>query len=293
MNPKVPYLQVIQEKYPKLQLLDATCEFNGTGQYNDILLINRKYIFRFPKYPEALEQLKVEALLLSSIKSYLPLEIPYPLFENLRETQIGEAFLGYRKIPGDPLWRDTLETIEDEKTLDSLAKQLEVFLKELHNIPFSILKVKLPRLDTYEETLHIYARIREKLFPYMRADACEQTMNHFETFLREKRNFEYEPVLKHGDFGPGNILFDQQQQTITGIIDFGGSGIGDPAYDFAGLLSGYGKGFVKRCAKFYPEIESIFDRICFYQGTFALLEALFGIENNDPEAFEDGIGMYR
>jgi aminoglycoside 2''-phosphotransferase len=30
----------------------------------------------------------------------------------------------------------------------------------------------------------------------------------------------------------------------------------------------------------------------FYQGTFALQEALFGIENNDPQALASGLARY-
>lgn len=99
-------------------------------------------------------------------------------------------------------------------------------------------------------------------------------------------------MLKHGDFGTTNILFDLPRQMISGILDFGGAGLGDPAYDFAGLLSSYGEAFLQRCIMTYPEIEAFWDRIIFYQGTFALLEALFGIENHDQAAFESGIANY-
>jgi aminoglycoside 2''-phosphotransferase len=126
----------------------------------------------------------------------------------------------------------------------------------------------------------------------MRPDARAWTVEHFETFLHEQHNFAYQPVLKHGDFGPSNILLDPQTQRIAGIIDFGSACLGDPAYDFAGLLSGYGESFVDRCRATYPEIPTFCGRIRFYQGTFALLEALFGIENDDPDAFRDGIASY-
>jgi aminoglycoside 2''-phosphotransferase len=77
------------------------------------------------------------------------------------------------------------------------------------------------------------------------------------------------------------------------VIDFSGCALGDPAYDFAGLLSGYGEAFVRYCAAGYPDVESLLPRTRFYQGIFALEEALFGIENNDPQAFENGIEGYR
>jgi aminoglycoside 2''-phosphotransferase len=286
------YLEIIKKKFPEQDWSKATCEYNGTGQYNDILVINRAMVFRFPKVSESLAQLKVETCLLRGIHKSLPLKVPEPLFENLEGTPIEEAFMGYHRIPGEPLWPQTLEALKNEQILDSLAIQLGGFLNALHNLPITDIHCALPRMDTRAETIDIYTRIHYKLFPYMRLEAQLQTSHHFETFIKVDKNFEYVPVLKHGDFGPSNILFDDQKQVVTGIIDFGGSGIGDPAYDFAGLLSGYGEGFLKRCVKAYPEIETMLDRIRFYQGTFALLEALFGVENDDPQAFEDGIGMY-
>jgi aminoglycoside 2''-phosphotransferase len=126
----------------------------------------------------------------------------------------------------------------------------------------------------------------------MRQDAREWAIRHFESFLNNPHHFVYESVLRHGDFGATNILFDPQRQVITGIIDFSNAGLGDPAYDFAGLLSSYGESFLKRCTSTYPEIESFWSRILFYQGTFALVEALFGLENNDRKAFESGIRQY-
>ena len=68
--------------------------------------------------------------------------------------------------------------------------------------------------------------------------------------------------------------------------------MGDPAYDFAGLLSGYGEGFLEYCAEVYPAVKVFMGRIRFYQGTFALLEALFGIENGDEEALKAGLERY-
>ncbi|WP_237762871.1 hypothetical protein [Paenibacillus sp. A3] len=41
------------------------------------------------------------------------------------------------------------------------------------------------------------------------------------------------------------------------------------------------------------DMEGLLERVKFYQGTFALQEALFGLENDDPEAFHAGIEAYR
>jgi len=186
-----------------------------------------------------------------------------------------------------------VQTIRAEQVLQTLAQQLARFLKELHSIPVeTAIGYRLPIFDTIDECVDIYTCIRDKCFPFMRQDSREWAVHHFESFLNNPHHSEYEPVLRHGDFGTTNILFDPQKQVITGIIDFSGAGLGDPAYDFAGLLSSYGESFLKRCLSTYPTIESFWSRILFYQGTFALLEALFGLENNDRKAFESGIRKY-
>lgn len=291
MDKQKLYLQNIRRAYPDLPI--SSVSFNDQGQYNDVLVVNAELIFRFPKYAHGLESLQIEAAILAGIQDYVPLAVPRPAFNNLQNQAVGEAFLGYRLIPGEPLWRETLRAIDDDATLDALAAQLAGFLRALHGVPFEQASAcQLPVADTRQECLDVYTRVREKLFSHMRPDARRWVSQHFETFLDDARNFDYRPVLKHGDFGTSNIVFDPQTQTIKGVIDFGGSRLGDPAYDFAGLFSSYGEAFVRRCCKTYPAIETFLGRVHFYRGTFALLEALFGVENDDQQAFQSGIQDY-
>ncbi len=291
MNRQEFYLKSIVDIYPEFPL--CSIRFNSSGQNNDVLLINETFVFRFPKHTQSVKRLEIETAILSKIKNYITLETPNPTFKNLESPMVGRTFIGYQMISGEPLWQETLSNIHDDKTLDGLAAQLANFLKELHSVPLrKALTHKLPVHDRYDEWTDLYVRIQEKLFPHMRLDARGWAVSHFETFLNNSGNFKYQPVLKHGDFGPSNILFDMKAQTLKGVIDFGGTGIGDPAYDFAGILSGYGESFLRRFYKTYPEAESFWERILFYKGTFALLEALFGIENNDSKAFLSGIEAY-
>jgi aminoglycoside 2''-phosphotransferase len=268
-------------------------DFKDHGQNSDVVVLNNEFIFRFPKYTHVLEGLKIETAILNGIQGSVTLPVPVPLYINLEQKTVGEAFVGYRSIPGEPLWRNTFRTIEDQVVVRKLADQVAGFLKSLHTVSVEAgIGIELPVSDTYQECADTYSRIREKLFGFMRPDAQAWTAKHFEDFLSDGHHFEYKPVLKHGDFGPSNILFDPATQTITGIIDFGDSGKGDPAYDFAGLLSGYGEGFVAYCGNLYPEVEDYMGRIRFYQGTFALLEALFGVENDDERALKAGLERY-
>jgi aminoglycoside 2''-phosphotransferase len=278
--------------YPDYPL--ETVEFNQQGQNNDVLVVNEALVLRFPRYAQGIEALKVETAILGGTRPYVNLAIPDPQFVHLQGQPPGQAFVGYPRIPGEPLWRNTLHGISDPAIVKRLAQQLGPFLKSLHSLPTTQgVPVALAVVDRLAAYNNLYRRIREKLFPGMRPSARQEVKAHFEAFLGDPASFTFQPVLKHGDFGPSNILYDSEKQAVCGIIDFSGCALGDPAYDFAGLLSGYGEAFVSRCAAGYPEVESLLPRARFYQGTFALEEALFGIENNDPQAFENGIKWYR
>ncbi|MEM7033219.1 MAG: phosphotransferase, partial [Chloroflexota bacterium] len=147
-------------------------------------------------------------------------------------------------------------------------------------------------VDQREGWVDMFTRFQDKLFVYMRPDARQQVTKLFETYFDNLDHYQFEPKLRHGDFGPGNLIYDPNTERITGVIDFGMTELGDPAIDFAGLYTFADAAFCQRCCEIYPEIEACLDRIEFYRGTFALQEALFGIENGDEEAFEDGISPY-
>lgn len=291
MNQSSLYLGTIQRTYPDFSV--HSMKTNTHGQNNDILIVNDAFIFRFPKYADGIERLERELAILKGIGDSIALPVPRVSFEHVTDQIVGQVFVGYCFIPGESLWRETLRNIDNEQILESLAQQLARFLRELHTISVeTVIEHQLSVADTYEEWSDIYSRIQAKCFPHMRSDARIWATHHFETFLADAAHFAYKPVLKHGDFGPSNILFDLNKQVISGIIDFGGAGLGDPAYDFAGILSSYGEAFLRRFSVIYPEMEAFWDRITFYQGTFALLEALFGIENQDQNAFKSGMENY-
>lgn len=293
MNQISAYVQRINEVY--LDLVIEQAALNDTGQYSDVLMVNDSLAFRFPRYADAAARLPTEVAVLEGIQPHLPLRVPDPIYRSLETLEVGKAFVGYALIPGEPLTREVVQAIRDEVILDRLATQLGAFLKALHTILVEqVVAVNLPRAETREDYVSMYDRIQRKLFHLMRPDARAQVSHHFEAFLDNPRHFDYTPVLRHGDFGTFNLLFDRTVQSIIGVLDFGGAALGDPAVDFAGIMSpvGYGESFLRRCFHVYPEIETMMDRVRFYVGTFALEEALFGVEHGDQEAFRAGMETY-
>lgn len=285
------YLQSIQEDYPDLSIHDVS--FNShEGQYNDLLIINDQLIFRFPKFEAGLITLRREVGLLELLQGTLTLAIPRPVYLSRNTKTVGKVYMGYHKIKGDPLWHPRFQSIKDQQVLAKMASQLAAFLRELHAVPVDQLELDLPINDLPQEWAKMYAEIRHYLFSKMRPDARDMVARHFETFLDHSEAHPFEPTLRHGDFGSGNILYDQQAQSISGIIDFGFAGLGDPAVDIAAAMT-FGESFFNYYYASYPGMTELVERATFYKGTFAIQEALYGVKHDDQEAFERGIAAYK
>ena len=281
----------IKEVYPEMIIEKA--ELNKNGQNNNVIIINGLYVFRFPKFKEGIVNLRKEVTLLKTLANRLPLPIPHPEFNILQETEVGKVFAGYRFLEGEPMWADEIAGI-GRTGRKKIAKQLTAFLDNIHSIPVGLFDPDIVqgRLDPVIEVESLYTKLIDKVFHYMNEQARNSVSSSFESFIKKQKREHLVSTLIHGDFGASNILWSAEKTEITGIIDFGGTGLGDPAYDFAGLLSCYGEDFFNLCLRNYPDGDGISDRVKFYRSTFALQEALHGIENNDEQAFKNGISSY-
>ncbi len=287
------YLEHIQRLFPDLKVEKAS--LNDEGQFNDGLIVNDEIIFRFPKIRQALEILHVEFEILRSIQGCTDLPIPNPIISHMEADVLGEAFIGYLLIPGKPFWRETFLAIQDEALRQEIVAQIAIFLKQLHAIPVAdVIPAPLPRRETREEWTDLFLRFRTKLFPHLSETDQVRVKNNFARFLADPDNFAYQPVLRHGDFGTVNLLYDPAKKMLSGVIDFGNAGLGDPALDIAYLIApfGYGEKIIERLAGHYPLDDDLLARARFYVSTFALQEALYGIEHDNPRAFNLGLAGY-
>ncbi|ASK61013.1 aminoglycoside phosphotransferase [Virgibacillus phasianinus] len=288
----ISYADRIKQVYPELMINDI--QLNEIGQNNDVLIVDHAIVFHFPKYTQGVEQLREETVILEHINKYVTLPIPVPIYQSFDVFEVSKVFTGYKLIPGTPLWRNDFEKITDDQQVEKIAAQLVEFLIELHGISIEEVKKILPKqtFNLQLKFVDLYKKIQGKLYPYMREEARKDVTALFGDFFSQVNDFTFKPLLIHGDFGASNILYDSCKREITGIIDFGGSELGDPAYDFAGILASYGEAFFKKCISLYPNGTEIAKRTYFYKGTFALQEALHGIENGDKDAFESGMKDY-
>lgn len=284
------FLNAIRQVYPHFAI--ESVRQNHDGQYNDVLIVNEEWVFRFAKFADGIAELRRETAILNAIQAHVPLAIPKPIYQNLETETVGEAFTGYRMIHGQPLWYDDFLAIQDPAARARMAQQFAAFWRALHSIPVKeVIPVDLPVADRPEYWRDLYQRIRQKLFPHMRVDAQREVASHFEHYFANPHLYHFEPVLRHGDFGGSNLLYDPATLTIAGVIDFSMTTLGDPAIDFSGLFN-LGEEFCRNCYSVYPELEWMLERVHFYRGTFALQEALYGAKTGDQEAFASGMQAY-
>ncbi|MHB8644467.1 MAG: phosphotransferase family protein [Thermomicrobiales bacterium] len=286
---RADYIASIHAAYPELRI--ERLRLNDEGQYNDILVVNDDLIFRFPRHDEGIEKLEKEIALLNRIHPFVTLAIPEPIYHSFTPRAVGQVFAGYRMLPGEPLWRETLAAITDPTVVRRLAAQLAAFLRALHGIPSGLIADVLPANDWRQLWADLEAEIRGSLFLHLPTIAQQQIAARFAAFLDDPANFAFTPAPIHGDFGSGNLLWDARAAEMTAVIDFASATLGDPALDVAALLT-YGEPFVKAGSTAYPAMEAMLPRARFYLSTFLLQEALYGIEHDDADAVERGLAPF-
>ncbi len=284
MNPLEGYIKRFCEFCPELTIESIT--LNHEGLLNDVVIVNNELVFRFAKPGFGSKNLLEEAKVLRFLQNHVTLRIPAPFYES-------HDVLAYRLIVGETLRRDLLMKLS-ESDQQIIADQLAQFLKELHGIPLTdIAAHEVPTADAlmkYEGWVKTYQRIQAKVFPYLMAHVRYSVKEHFESHLADKSNFEYELKMVDTDIPPYHILFDKQLRRITGIIDFGCAGLGDPSIDFGVIIYNYGESFLDRFYRVYPEAETYLKRARFYAGAHEVRWLLTGIERNDPWWFAVHVG---
>lgn len=283
-------LNTIRQYYPDFQMNHARL-LVSSGQFNDVVCVDDQWIFRFPQTQYVAIEVAREVKILQGLQGKLPLPIPNPTHIAYHPDSKQLEFMGYAMLSGEPLLRDKFATLTDEAILEQIADDMATFLKTLHQInPHSIGLGSMPK-DSRQWWTVLYADFQEQLFPYMRPAARQAVTDNFETSLPDDSLWQVQPMLIHGDFGTGNILYEDGH--IVGIIDFTFCGVDDLAQEVGALISSYGEAFVERVMTHYPDLRPSLQRARFFRSNYALIEAYYGLRDDNQVAFKNGIADYQ
>ncbi len=264
-------LEHIQQAFPLLRLDDVVEDQDGL--VHEVLIVNRERVFRFPRGEWGRRSIDQELKVLKLLIDRVPVDIPCVDYRD-------EVMVSYRYLDGRPLTAAGWDQMEEE-TRQVIAHQLAGFLEVMHETPAAVLNHgEIGRSETVrsrQEWQALYENTRETMFPYLMATARDWVESLFAPMLTDPEFLAYEAALMNGDIGTYHLLFDESRGRLSGILDFGTAGLGDPAADLACLLFQYGERLVRRVAEHYPAAAGMIDRARFWAQTLELEWAMKGL----------------
>jgi len=283
-----PYRELVRARFPAVDVERCKPVLGGWDNY--MLLVNDTWIFRFPRRPENEDALRKEVALLPRLAPTLPLAVPR--FEHVsRGNAPPRIVVGYRRIPGRPLKREDIA----ESVPTSLIAQLAGFLTALHRFPADRARdLGVPGGDAnawrreYED---FYRWIQREAFPTLGARERRWAAHLCEDFLTASDHFGFAPVLLHRDLAMEHVLFDDAAGRILGVIDWGDASIGDPAFDFTGILADLGEPVAQAVLDSYRGVKDpgMLDRARFYARIIPFYGIIFGRQLGHEEWTRDGL----
>jgi aminoglycoside 2''-phosphotransferase len=238
-KPETPQIREALRRYAP-QIADQPIEFFAEGWAVWAFRCG-DYVLRFPKQPSASAELNDHRRLVEGLQPHLSTPISVP--EIYGERGPNDApFAGHRFIPGvsliaaAQLLPATARGGEPELRLaPTLGREIGAFLRQLHDFPADrALELGAPLFDGPAQratTIELYESVIRHVFPLLACEARTYTEQRFEAYINDPANFDFQPRLIHHDLDRQNLLIDPDTGSLSGVIDWEGARVGNPAID--------------------------------------------------------------
>jgi aminoglycoside phosphotransferase (APT) family kinase protein len=250
-------------------------------------------LHRLPEGTTNLRSLDIERALLPMLAEVL--SIPVPRIDIYGEDgPNGAAFAGHKMLPGEPvLFARGAPGPNLGLDYGRLLRELRAFDVE------QAIRLGVPYLDgtaVREQRGRHYEQVIRRVFPLVSCEARTYIEQGFESYLNDPANFDFEPSLVHQDLDM-NCLIDTATGELSGVIDFGGSIVSNPAMDLWLPLYGFARLGIEdqlpacleaagidadSLARMRPEVD-------FIDLNFPLTDILSGLDRDDRDQVEEGI----
>ena len=215
--------KLIAEQFPEYAHLPIK-SVRKQGHDNRTYRLGNDMLVRMPSAEYYALKVPKEQELLPLLKPYLSVDIPVPIKMGNPSHDYPFNFSIYKWLDGTSA--NFLKL--NDKALESIAIQLAKFLKELQGI----VGIDGPSPGKHNgwggDHVSVYDEGARKQISELSEIIDEyKAMELWEQACKTKRNKN--SVWIHGDFAFGNFLIKEGK--LSGVIDFGGMAIGDPAGD--------------------------------------------------------------
>jgi len=248
------YLEVLRDRVPGVEF--APLRLVESGYANDVVVVDERLVVRFGKHDWGAAALAAERRVLELAGPRLTTRVP-------RWETWADDVVAYPKVPGVALEaQDFCGLPGGDKR--RLAGEIARFLHQLHSIPVAegvaagVGEADARcRGDGYEALM---AEARRGLFPARDAAWRDRALRLFAEVRAGVLDAGGASALVHADLAACHLLWDGTAPRLSGVIDFGCAGLGDPAADVAALLEVYGEEIVAPLLAELPEAREYLDR---------------------------------
>src|SRR5579871_29372 len=215
--------KLIVEQFPEYAHLSVV-SVERQGHDNRTYRLGENLLIRMPTDEFYALKVPKKQALLPKLASHLTVNIPVPVRMGCPSRDYPYPFSIYKWLPGSSL---NLMTLPDDG-LETLANDLATFLTELQSIDG--VDGPKPGLHNWWRGDHIsvYEKDARKQIDLL-ADEIDSVQALYLWQHACDTRWSKPPVWIHGDFSVGNILIKDGK--LSAVIDFGGTGKGDPACD--------------------------------------------------------------
>lgn len=239
----------------------------GEGFDNIAYLVNKEFIFRFPRRQVGIDLMENEIAILP----YLAQNISFPFscsqFIGKRSLDYAAPFAGYTMLPGKPLCETKVELIDDINFALTLAQ----WLKELHVVP--ILKEHRVNFRGNQSWRYDISgrleRSRARILQYkLYFNDADFSTNELFAAIDILKKFNFETIEKksyvHGDLYSRHMLVNNSCH-LTGLIDWGDVHIGNPGVDLAAGIRIFTDKALAEFFKTYGAIDQVTKNLAIFE----------------------------
>ena len=276
---------VIEEKF---NIVVNTIDLIGKGYDSKAYIVNGEYVFKIKISSNTKKGYKKEKVICDFLNEKLDSKIHIPEIEYL---YIGDdiSILGYKEIKGTILTPNIYFSLSKENQ-ELLKKDIAMFLRQMHDLGFS--EISSYMIDNKQNVLEEYQLLKDTIYNNF-TDIEKQYVENFMKRLHSTTIFDGKKCLCHNDFSCNHLLLDNNNR-LTGIIDFGDSGIIDEYCDFIYLLENseeeIGQEFGEEIIELYGsiDIEKAKEYRDIVEQYYPIETIVYGIKNDKQDFIEKG-----
>lgn len=249
----------IRSTFPDLDI--KTIRFLAEGVDNEVYEVNGGLVFRFPKTRENKRELAHEAHALALLDRKVFPEIPAVLYWDETATIMGQKMA--KGVSADHL------KLTDEG-IKSIGSQLGLFLRRLHSVPLE--GVQSSGVEPFRESPQKIKALYRKRLVEVQEEVPDELRGQLETLLEKEVSEPKRLVLGHNDLRSDHIFLEDGN--VTGIIDWGGIGISDPAFDFGRIYKSFGEPGLDAALESYGEDDDELRERSIYYGVISSISSV-------------------